>query len=87
MPVHHLLERILNEYIVAVGLQTGQPMFQSVNSLGTAAIGPVYLIVGNRAEEQSYQASCTLVRHERQPLITFSHHFANQPADPGNHLA
>ena len=35
MPVHHRLERILDEYIVAAGLQSGQPMFQSVNSLGT----------------------------------------------------
>ena len=25
MPVHHLLEEILNEYIVATGLQSGQP--------------------------------------------------------------
>ncbi len=34
MPVHHLLEEILNEYIVAAGLQSGQPLFQSVNSVG-----------------------------------------------------
>ena len=27
MPVHHLLERILDEYIVAAGLQSGQPLF------------------------------------------------------------
>jgi integrase len=26
MPVHHLLERILDEYIVAAGLQSGQPL-------------------------------------------------------------
>jgi integrase/recombinase XerD len=39
MPVHHLLEQILNEYIVAAGLQSGQPLFQSVNSLGTAVTG------------------------------------------------
>jgi integrase/recombinase XerD len=39
MPVHHLLEEILNEYIVAAGLQSGQPLFQSVNSLGTAVTG------------------------------------------------
>jgi hypothetical protein len=31
-------------------------------------------------EEQSRQASFTLVRHERQPLITFCQDFANQPA-------
>src|ERR1700735_2684203 len=31
MPVHHLLEQILNEYIAAAGLQSGQPLFQSVN--------------------------------------------------------
>jgi hypothetical protein len=36
MPVHHLLEQILNEYIVAAGLQSRQPLFQSVNSIGTA---------------------------------------------------
>ena len=35
MPVHHLLEQILNEYIEATGLQSGQPLFQSANSLGT----------------------------------------------------
>jgi len=42
------------------------------------SIGPLYLNVENRTEEQSRQASCTLVRHERQPLITFSQDFANQ---------
>ena len=36
MPVHHVLEQILDEYIVAAGLQSGQPLFQSVSSLGTA---------------------------------------------------
>jgi hypothetical protein len=36
MPVHHLLEQILNEYIVAAGIQSVQPLSQSVNSLGTA---------------------------------------------------
>jgi hypothetical protein len=36
MPVHHLLEQILNDYIEAAGLQSGQPLFQSVNSAGTA---------------------------------------------------
>jgi hypothetical protein len=39
MPVHHLLEQILDEYMVAAGLQSGQPLFQSVNSLGTAMTG------------------------------------------------
>jgi hypothetical protein len=39
MPVHHLLQQILDEYIVAAGLQSGQPLFQSVNSLGTAVTG------------------------------------------------
>ena len=39
MPVHHLLDEILNEYIVAAGLQSGQPLFQSVNPLGTAVTG------------------------------------------------
>ena len=39
MPVHHLLEQILNEYIVAVGIQSVQPLSQSVNSLGTAVTG------------------------------------------------
>jgi hypothetical protein len=33
MPVHHLLEQILNQYIAAAGLQNGEPLFQSVNSL------------------------------------------------------
>ena len=39
MPVHHLLEQILNEYIETAGLQSGQPLFQSVNSIGTAVTG------------------------------------------------
>src|SRR5258708_35396095 len=39
MPVNHLLEQILNEYIEAAGFQSGQPLFQSVNSLGTAVTG------------------------------------------------
>jgi integrase len=39
MPVHHLLEQILDEYIVAAGLQSGQPLFQSVNSAGKAVTG------------------------------------------------
>jgi len=29
--LHNVLLEILNEYIVAVGLQNGQPLFQSVN--------------------------------------------------------
>ena len=37
--MHHLLEEILNEYIVAAGLESGQPLFQSVNSLGAAGTG------------------------------------------------
>ena len=39
MPVHHLLEETLNEYIAVAGLRSGQPLFQSVNSLGTAVTG------------------------------------------------
>jgi integrase/recombinase XerD len=39
MPVHHLLEQILNEYIEAAGLRSGQPLFQSVNSAGMAVTG------------------------------------------------
>src|ERR1700726_4812932 len=39
MPVHHLFEEILNEYIAAAGLQNGQPLFQSLNSLGTEVTG------------------------------------------------
>ena len=37
--VHHLLEQILNEYIEAAGLQSGQPLFQGVNSSGTEVTG------------------------------------------------
>jgi integrase/recombinase XerD len=33
------LSRILKEYIAAAGLQSRQPLFQSVNSLGTAGTG------------------------------------------------
>ena len=38
MPVHHLLEETLNAYIAAAGLKSGQLLFQSVNSLGTARV-------------------------------------------------
>src|SRR5260370_9113629 len=38
MPVHHLLEQILNEFIVAAGLQSGQPLFQSVNPVRTPGL-------------------------------------------------
>jgi hypothetical protein len=33
------LEQGLSEYIVAAGLQSGQALFQSLNSLGTAVTG------------------------------------------------
>jgi hypothetical protein len=39
MPVHHLLEQNLNEYIKAAGLQSGQPLFQIVNSTGMKMTG------------------------------------------------
>ena len=39
MPVHHLLEQLPNEYVEAAGLRSGQPLFQSVNSAGTAVTG------------------------------------------------
>jgi hypothetical protein len=39
VPVHHLLEQILNEYIEVAGLQSGQPLFQSVNSTGMEVTG------------------------------------------------
>ena len=34
MPVHDLLEETLNKDVAAAGLQSGQPLFQSVNSDG-----------------------------------------------------
>jgi len=39
MSVHHLFEQILNEYVEAAGLQSGQPLFQSVNSAGMEVTG------------------------------------------------
>jgi integrase len=39
MPVHHLLEQILNGYVETAGLRSGQPLFQSVSSAGTAVTG------------------------------------------------
>jgi integrase/recombinase XerD len=39
MPVHHLLEQILNEYVETAGLRSGQPLFQNVYSAGTAVTG------------------------------------------------
>jgi integrase/recombinase XerD len=41
MPAHHLLEQILDECIEVAGLHSGQPLFQSVNSPGTAVTGRV----------------------------------------------
>ena len=35
MPVHHLLEQILNDYVEAADLLSGQPLFQRVNSAVT----------------------------------------------------
>jgi integrase/recombinase XerD len=46
MPVHHLLEEILNEYIVTAGFQSGQPLLQSLNSLGTEITGRALKPVG-----------------------------------------
>jgi hypothetical protein len=37
MPVYHLLEQILNEYIKAAGRQSRQPLFQSVSTERLAA--------------------------------------------------
>jgi integrase/recombinase XerD len=39
MPVHHQLEETRHEYIAAAGLQSGRPLFQGVNSVGTAVTG------------------------------------------------
>jgi hypothetical protein len=36
MAMHHMLEEMLNEYIVAASLQRGLRLFESVNALGTA---------------------------------------------------
>jgi integrase/recombinase XerD len=60
MPVHHLLEEILNEYIVAAGLQSGQPLLQSVNSLGAAVTGRAlnrynaWAAIGKRAKAAGF---------------------------------
>ena len=39
IPVHHLLEELLNEYIVAAGLQTGNPCSRALSRLETAVTG------------------------------------------------
>jgi integrase/recombinase XerD len=39
MQVHHLLEQILNDYVVAAGLQSGQLLSRAFNSLGTEVTG------------------------------------------------
>ena len=60
MPVHHPLEEILNEYIVAAGLQSGQPLLQSVNSLGAAVTGRAlnrynaWAAIGKRAKAAGF---------------------------------
>jgi hypothetical protein len=46
MPVHHLLEQILNGYIEGAGLQSRQPLFQSVpGAPGIYAAMPFILLV------------------------------------------
>jgi hypothetical protein len=42
--VHHLLEEILNEYIVAAGLESGQPCSRALIRLGQP--GPDELLTG-----------------------------------------
>ena len=59
MPVHHLLEEILNEYIVAAALESGRPLFQSLNSLGTA---------GDRKSSKPHRQ--TQVMYLRSDLVT-----------------
>jgi integrase len=56
MPVHHLLDETLNEYIAAAGLQGGQFLFQSVNSVGTAVTGRVLTPIFHRFEQKSSEA-------------------------------
>jgi hypothetical protein len=56
MPVHHLLERILDEFIVLEGLQSG-PLYQSVNSAGTEVTGQALNRGGG--EERVCAAPCT----------------------------
>ena len=58
MPVHHLLEQILDEYIVTAGLQSGQPLFQSLNSLGTAVTGVSWLTFRRLAYLESLLILC-----------------------------
>jgi hypothetical protein len=57
MPVHHLLEETLNEYIAAAGLQNGQLLFQSVNSLGTAVTGRALNRYNAWAEKKALQTT------------------------------
>jgi site-specific recombinase XerD len=76
MPVHHLLEQILDEYIVAAGLQSGQPLFQSVNSAGTAVTGRAlnrynaWAAIRKRARRQ-VSSPLSDVTPGRQPAFTW----------------
>jgi hypothetical protein len=60
------LEQGLSEYIVAAGLQSGQPLFESVNSLGTAVTG--------RAIRKRAKAAGFLTSHRMLHLAGNRHH-------------
>ena len=73
MPVHHLLERILDEYIVAAGLQSGQPLFQSLNSAGTEVTGRA-LNRYNAWAAIRKRASCGLSHSRRMSHLAGNRH-------------
>jgi hypothetical protein len=39
MPAHHQIEGAVDEYLSKVSIESGQPLFQSVNNAGAALSG------------------------------------------------
>jgi ATP-dependent DNA ligase len=75
MPVHHLLERILDEFIVLEGLHG--PLYQSVNSAGTEVTGQALNRGGG--EERVCAAPCTTRFSLVKTLIVDDRPFVNLP--------
>ena len=70
MPVHYLLEQILNEYVEAAGLRSGEPLFQRVNSAGTAVTGRALNRYNAWAAIQAGQGSRRLSHPRWMPHLT-----------------
>jgi hypothetical protein len=92
MPVHHLLEQTLNEYIAAAGLQSGQPLFQSVNSVGTAVTGRAldrynaWAAIRKRAKAAGFLSPPSDVTPGAQPASRFTWRTTDGSSTPNRWL-